>query len=221
MSTATRSTHPSATLGSKQERREAAHRARQRARVRRRLLWGGVPAAIAAVVVALVVILGGGGGTNTAAGAVRFEGPPRATMLAVGDTIPNWSAPGIRGGTVAWRQFAGSPTLIDIWAPWCPHCQADAPLLERVANAYPGVHVVTVAIWEGRKPGPSPTDFVEQFGIVQPTAVDDSNDTLAQGFGVEGTPTVYAVDASGTIVAAHSGELGEAGYRAMFEQLSA
>jgi thiol-disulfide isomerase/thioredoxin len=59
-------------------------------------------------------------------------------MLAVGDTIPNWSAPGIRGGTVSWSQFDGSPTLLDIWTPWCPHCQADAPTLQRVAKDYPG-----------------------------------------------------------------------------------
>ena len=222
MSTAMKTARPTHPSGSRQERREAAHRARVRARIRRRVLFVGIPSIVAVAAIVLVVVLGGGGnGTKTAAkGSVAFDGPPRATMLAVGDTIPSWSAPEIRGGTVAWTRFAGSPTLISIWAPWCPHCQVDEPILARVGTDYPGVKTVTVAIWDGQRPGPSSMDFVESSGITFPTAVDDSNDTLAKGFGVEGTPTVYAVDASGTIVAAHSGELGEAGLRTMYQQLS-
>jgi thioredoxin-related protein len=101
-----------------------------------------------------------------------------------------------------------------------PTFERMAPTLQRLAKDYPGVKTVTVAIWQDRQPTPTAIDFVEQYGITQATAVDDSRETLAKGFGVEGTPTVYAVDPSGKIIAAHPGELGDAGYRAFYERLS-
>ena len=39
------------------------------------------------------------------------------------------------------------------------------------------------------------------------TAVDDASGTLAQGLGVTGFPTVYYVDAPGTVVSVTVGEL--------------
>lgn len=33
-------------------------------------------------------------------------------------------------------------TLVDFWAPWCPPCRAQGPIVEKLANAFDGKAVV-------------------------------------------------------------------------------
>ena len=63
---------------------------------------------------------------------------------------------------------------------------------------------VTTAI--GQNPGPTPSGFLADEGLTLTTAVDDAAGTLAQGLGVTGFPTVYYVDATGTVVNVTVGE---------------
>ena len=38
-------------------------------------------------------------------------------------------------GTVSWEAFSNQPTLLAVWAPWCPHCQVELPILDRVMRS--------------------------------------------------------------------------------------
>lgn len=206
-----------ATNGTKRERRRAAAEARATARRRqqqRRTLGSALGgAALIAVVVLVVVALMGGDGADgsgpSGAGQVSVAGPARSQPLSPGEPVPEFSAPGIGGGTVAWADFLGRPAVLPVWAPWCPHCQVELPLLARVMKGFPEVGFLTIVTSIGDAPGPAPDEFLADNGITAPTAIDDRAESLARAFGIQGFPTLYFVDSEGVVVQVIEGEADE------------
>jgi thiol-disulfide isomerase/thioredoxin len=174
--------------------------------------WIAISAVIAIVVLAAMFFSGGGdaddgGFAPSAPGTVSIEreGGP---MLAAGEDVPEFEAPALEGGgTIAWRDVEGAPTVLSIWAPWCPHCQAELPRLSAGVDARPGLQLVTVTTAYGAQPGPTPPEYLADEGLSFPVAVDDDAQTLLRGFGVESFPTTYYVASDGTVVTATTGEV--------------
>jgi len=191
---------------SKAERREE-HR---RAAARQRMLWVVVGAVVALAVAAAVLLSGGGEGSDGSSGAAPAQAVTidRATgpELTPGDRVPSFSAPGLDGGTVSWSDVQGSPTVLVVWASWCPHCQIELPILVPATQARTGIELISVTTAIGQNPGPTPSGFLADEGLTLTTAVDDGAGALAQGLGVTGFPTVYYVDATGAVVNVTVGE---------------
>lgn len=157
----------------------------------------------------------------SSAGAVTVDGPTRTSLLAPGDAVPNFTAPDLAGGTLSWSDYVGTPTVLTVWAPWCPHCQAELPVLAQVLERFPDVNLVSVATAVGAAPGPSPAEYMRAKGLSFPVALDDANDTLARAFGIRAFPTIFFVGADGTVQQAYEGELGATGLRRAVQSLVA
>jgi len=214
------------TRGTKRARQRAAAEARAVARRRQRqrkaigTALGGI-ALIAVVVVAVVALTAGGQGAGpSGAGQVSVAGPPRSQPLSPGEAVPAFSGPGIDGGTVDWGDFLGRPAVVPVWAPWCPHCQVELPVLDRVMEEFPEVGFVTIVTAIGDAPGPAPDAFLADNGITAPTVVDDRAGTLARAFGIQGFPTLYFVDSEGVVAQVIEGEAGEHALRAIVGSLT-
>jgi thiol-disulfide isomerase/thioredoxin len=203
--------------------RQGAERgARAKAKVRtRRRLQVLIPAGVVVVVVVVAIVLAGNGGSTGAPsrGGVTIASSPREHPLAAGERVPRFAGPGLMGGRMEWSEYRGAPTVLAVWAPWCPHCQKEMPVLSRMADAYPKVRVATVVTAIGDNPGPSPEGFFAQHHIVFPTAVDDAAHTLMAGLGVQGFPTVYFVGPDGRVASTLVGEAPEASVEAQFAAL--
>jgi len=166
---------------------------------------------------------GGGGATAIAPsrqGEITVSGEARAEPLGRGEVIPSFDAPGfqvvtdpgmgdstVRRQGVSWS--SGEPTVISIWAPWCPHCQVELPVLARVARDHPDVAFLTIVTAIGDSPGPDPGAFMADNGIMMPTAIDDARGTLAAAFGIQGFPTLYFVGSDGAVSRMAEGEVDE------------
>jgi thiol-disulfide isomerase/thioredoxin len=229
------------TLPKRERRRiKAEHlRAAQHRREQRRTIGFTLGAiAVIGIVVAVFVSLPGedasSGGTirPSAANQVSISGAPRSSMLSVGDTVPGFSAPGFHmlarsggGYTIArapfdWSTYRGGPVLLSIWAPWCPHCQNELPVLSEAVAKTPNVRLVTVVTMIGAHPGPTPNGYLADHGLTFPVAVDDANGTLAAALGVRAFPTLYLVDSNGTIAFANEGEMSAAQLETELAKLS-
>jgi len=201
------------------EERAAARRRRQRRSTLGRGL--GALALVAIVTVAVVVIAGAeDGGGPSGATEVTVAGQARSEPLAAGEEVPDFSAPGLAGGLVAWSDYAGRPIVLSIWAPWCPSCQKELPILDRIVREFPDVSLVTIVTAIGDKPGPTPEGYLADNGLTFPAAVDDGAGTLAGAFGITGFPTLYFVSSDGTVAEYGVGELSEQQLREAIGSLS-
>jgi cytochrome c biogenesis protein CcmG/thiol:disulfide interchange protein DsbE len=181
-------------------------------------IGGGV---VVAVIVAMLAAGGRGGGFEPSPpGSVTID-QAREGPLAAGEVVPAFSAPAIDGSTVRWTGRPERPTVLAVWASWCPHCQAELPRLAAALDRHPGVDLVTVVTAIGQRPGPTPPEYLASEGLSFPVAVDDASGTLARGLGVQGFPTVYYVGADGRVVGVTVGEVDAAQLEAMLEALEA
>lgn len=153
---------------------------------------------LAALVVVLVVADGDDRGS---VGDGRDGG--RVTSVAagpaeVGAPAPDFTLPGLDGGTVALSDYAGRPVVVNFWASWCNPCRKEFPLLDRARaeHADDGLEVVGVSYRDIAADGRA---FAESQGADWPLARDPGG-RLATAYGVRAIPQTFFVDADGTLV---------------------
>ena len=86
-----------------------------------------------------------------------FAGSPQAPAAGwnyrVGEQAPSFELKTLDGKAVASADLRGHYTVVSFMTTWCPFCNAAAPHLQEVADAYKdrGVRVMIVDIEEGDK----------------------------------------------------------------------
>lgn len=189
------------------------------------LLWMGLligGAALAAVLLSLRDDPVVSAGIETSP--VVVEGaalPPLAQPdPAIGLTVPSFEANTFDGDRVTISND-GTPRVIGFFAHWCPHCQEEVPQVVDwlAAGDLPsGVDVVAVStsVRDDAANYP-PSAWFAREEWVGPVVIDSDASEIAQGFGLTAFPYWVAVDRSGAVVARTSGQIGEAGFRALID----
>jgi len=109
----------------------------------------------------------------------------------------------------------GKPTLLEVFASWCPHCQRETKVLDALYPLYKDkINFVAVsgnATGMDQQPE-SQADvlaFATKFNVLYPIAFDPTLD-VATKYAVQGYPTFVLVGSDGTIDAKTSGEVPKA-----------
>ena len=110
-------------------------------------------------------------------------------------------------GSVLQLGAAGKPTVVNLWATWCPPCRREMPALGAAQAANPGVAFVFVNQGEDRAAVGRYLDG-ERLGLKD--VVLDPARQVARAAQAVGYPTTLFYDAQGRLVARHMGELSRA-----------
>lgn len=161
-------------------------------RSRTPLLIGIVVAVVAVLAVVAVVVTRGGDDDD---GGDVVVAPP-----VVGQDFA--------GNEVTFTPGADGPMMVVFLAHWCPHCNAEIPVLQewQASGAIPeGLEVIGVST-AARDDAPNypPGEWLEAMGWEWP-AIDDDG-TLAETYDIEGFPAIYFIDADGSITGTTTGE---------------
>ncbi|SDU76668.1 redoxin domain-containing protein [Jiangella alkaliphila] len=143
---------------------------------------------------------------------------PAAPAVALPEEL-DFTAPTVAGGTFEGASLLGRPAVLWFWAPWCPVCQREAPLIADLAGQYEGqVAFVGVAGLSGDLA--SMEDFIADGGVDAIPHIDDRDGDVYTRFEVTQQYDFGLVSADGTVEVIR-GPLGEDEIVAAVERLAA
>jgi thiol-disulfide isomerase/thioredoxin len=162
---------------------------------------------------------------NVEAGVGKIEGKPASAahgpsnsgLLPVGAAAPGFALKTPQGQTISREEFRGKATLVEFFATWCPHCDAEAPHLHKLYASLQHARYAFVSVNADGETAPSVFAYHTYFGLQFPALLDPSSHdgsftspgaagkvTLA--YKVQSFPTFYVLDGLGRIVWRSDGE---------------
>lgn len=121
--------------------------------------------------------------------------------------LPQLSLSSMEGHPVSLAGFAGKPTVINLWATWCPPCQREMPVLQRAQAANADVNFVFVN--QGETPS-TIRSYMDRRTLTLRNVLVDAQLQVGSAFGQRALPTTLFFDARGQLVGTRIGELSEA-----------
>lgn len=187
---------------------------------------------------------GGSSATASAGGSAAASAPTGSTAgvqdpTITGDPLPPFPRDGTDPGAglpapvVEGTDFAGNPVAIKadgrpkaiiFLAHWCPHCQAEVPVIQAWVNAGgvpDGVDIISVPTGiDPTLPNYPPDAWFEREGWTLPVLVDPTN-SVAQAYGLTLYPFWVFVGPDGKVVMRTAGEMTMPDLEAMLSRLTA
>jgi peroxiredoxin len=151
-------------------------------------------------------------------------------LLTVGTTAPAInSLMAADANTYSLSQYQGKVVVLELFAPWCPHCQDETNTLKQIQqnDSSQGVQVLSVSASpygrnyeSGDQTLISMSDlqwFSNNFGLNYPALFDPSL-KAASDYHVQAFPTIYIINAKGVITSAGDGEISYASLQQQITQ---
>jgi thiol-disulfide isomerase/thioredoxin len=184
-------------------------------------LWLGAGTILVVAVIIAAALLSQSSGSSTAGLTNPNALNPAQNMLPVKSPAPDFDLATVDGRHYRLSALRGHPVLLEFFAVWCPHCQREAPILNRIDQAFASQGLRSLLILAnpyGRNYEVSGgTDrrlanrgdiawFQQTFNVAHPILIDPTFATVNR-YGVNGYPTIYVLGRKGAIRSATSGEV--------------
>jgi cytochrome c biogenesis protein CcmG, thiol:disulfide interchange protein DsbE len=175
---------------------------------RRRTIAAIVGGAIVAGVIALLVLGLANRDVGTGIQDALEEGErPRAPAFSAPVLL---AADGIGpvGAEVSLQDLAGRIVVLNFWASWCEPCEAEAPILNQVAQRYRQSGRALVLGLDVQDLSGEALQFAADFGIAYPS-LRQAGDAAYRDYELTGLPETFVIDPQGRIALKVVGELSD------------
>jgi thiol-disulfide isomerase/thioredoxin len=175
-----------------------------RARRRTYIIYGSLVLIAVLAIVAVIVVNRNGSVQNAAVA------PPLA-QVSVGQTAPTFSV-STTAGAFDLSAAGGKPTLLEVFATWCPHCQREVPIIGNLYDHFKsqvnfvGVSGSPYAMDQTAESQADVVAFMAKYGVRYPMAFDPDL-AVAKEYLQGGFPTIVLIGRDGKILAIGSGEV--------------
>ena len=116
-----------------------------------------------------------------------------------GFPAPDFSLKTAAGETFTLSELKGQAILVNIWATWCPPCEAEMPAIEKMYNEYKDRGFVVLAVNSTYQDDPfNIAPFTEEHGLTFPILLDETSD-VSRAYQVRSLPSSYFINRQGII----------------------
>ena len=160
-------------------------------------------------------------GSAVAAGLIIWGGMSGIIALINQQTrgLPEVALTDLNERPVDLASLAGDkPTVVNLWATWCPPCIREMPVLEEAQQRYPGVNFVFAN--QGEHPE-TIERFLREQDLQLENVLSDRKGGFGRATGSQGLPTTLFYNAEGHLVDTHMGELSRASLARSLERFDA
>lgn len=113
---------------------------------------------------------------------------------------------GPEGAEVSTAELGDRIVVLNFWASWCAPCEAEAPVLEEVAERYrEGGEVVVVGV-DVQDLREKALEFIDETGVTY-ASLRDGTDGAQRAFQVPALPETFVIDTEGGIALKVAGQL--------------
>jgi cytochrome c biogenesis protein CcmG/thiol:disulfide interchange protein DsbE len=137
----------------------------------------------------------------------------------VGKPAPDFTARVVANSdkpSLSLHDVVGSAVVLDFWATWCGPCQAEAPIVNKVAQRFADRGLVVVGV-DTSDPTGHPGPWARSHGLSYPIVADETNE-VAEHYGVTNLPTLIVVSRTGKVLAVREGMTGDAELEELVKQ---
>jgi cytochrome c biogenesis protein CcmG/thiol:disulfide interchange protein DsbE len=140
--------------------------------------------------------------------------PNKLETARLNDPIPEFELSVLEDQGLKVNQDAlkGRPSLLNVWATWCPSCRTEHPYLLRLANK--GVPIIGLNYKDDRSKA---NQWLEELGDPYSLNIYDPKGSFGFDLGVYGAPETYLVDKDGIVRYRHVGEVNQRIWEAQIE----
>jgi thiol-disulfide isomerase/thioredoxin len=140
-----------------------------------------------------------------AVGVLALAGMSFAVRMIDNTTLPKEPLTTLAGRATDLRTLAaGKPTVVNLWATWCPPCRLELPFLAAAQRQESGINFIFVDQGED-------TVTVERYLIAAhldlANVMLDTGNKIGREIGSEGLPITLFYDSGGQMVDSHLGAL--------------
>ncbi|MGM7703576.1 peroxiredoxin family protein [Pseudalkalibacillus sp. Hm43] len=121
--------------------------------------------------------------------------------IAIGDRAPEFELATLDGQQVRLSDYRGKRVVVNVWATWCPPCQAEIPEMVKFYEEYSNqdIEILAVNMTNSEKKVEDVKQFADEYGINFPILMDQEAEVAStyQAFTI---PTTFIIDNAGIIV---------------------
>jgi len=159
--------------------------------------WAALVAGVCLLGFIVFVAVRGSSPSDRVPGSSALTVPP-PTLLKAGTVAPAFSLPRLSGGApVSLVGFRGTPVILNFFASWCPHCQAELNAVATVARETSG-RVAVVGV-DSNDTSSAAARLLGAAHATYPVGVD-AHAKVASAYLLTALPVTYFVSAQGRVV---------------------
>ncbi|MEO7056552.1 MAG: TlpA disulfide reductase family protein, partial [Caldimonas sp.] len=121
--------------------------------------------------------------------------------------LPSLAFTTLEGPSRQLDAFVGKPTVVNLWATWCPPCVREMPMLQQAQAQRPDVNFVFLNQGESRA---QVSAWLKLHGLPLDNVLLDDKRAASAAFQQKGYPTTMFFQADGSLVSVRLGELSAA-----------
>lgn len=138
------------------------------------------------------------------------------TLDTEGMPMPALATTTLQGQAVELTSFRGRPTVVNLWATWCPPCRREMPVLANAQRLHQDVHFVFLNQGEAAA---SVERYLHAGGLELRNVLLDARGEAGARLGSGALPTTLFFDAEGRLVSRRTGELSAASLQSHLQSI--